>query len=82
MTQLTKQKETNEKCLRTQIARLKLENDKLYDRLEKKSGMTGSGLTTKKISIKRLCLYILLILLYGYTDYLIYIHILGLLVSI
>ncbi|XP_045454854.1 uncharacterized protein LOC123664336 [Melitaea cinxia] len=37
LAQLTKQKETNEKCLRTQIARLKLENEKLYDRLEKKS---------------------------------------------
>ncbi|CAH2099801.1 unnamed protein product [Euphydryas editha] len=37
LTQLTKQKETNEKCLHNKIARLKLENDKLLDRLRNKS---------------------------------------------
>lgn len=38
LNQLTKQKETTEKCLQNKISRLKLENDKLIDRLRGKSG--------------------------------------------
>ncbi|XP_041974226.1 uncharacterized protein LOC121729695 [Aricia agestis] len=38
LNQLTKQKETNEKSLQNKIARLKLENDKLQDKLRNKSG--------------------------------------------
>ncbi|XP_050354246.1 uncharacterized protein LOC126776031 [Nymphalis io] len=37
LNQLTKQKETNEKCLQNKIARLKLENNKILDRLRNKS---------------------------------------------
>ncbi|CAH0722665.1 unnamed protein product, partial [Brenthis ino] len=37
LNQLTKQKETTEKCLQNKISRLKLENDKLIDRLRGKS---------------------------------------------
>lgn len=40
LNQLTKQKETTEKSLRNEITRLKLENDKLMDRLRNKSGKT------------------------------------------
>lgn len=36
--QLTKQKETNDKCLHNKIARLQQQNDKLLDRLRNKSG--------------------------------------------
>nr|XP_034840961.1 uncharacterized protein LOC117996925 [Maniola hyperantus] len=38
LSQLTKQKETNDKCLNNKIARLQLQNDKLLDRIRNKSG--------------------------------------------
>lgn len=38
LNQLTKQKETTEKCLQNKIARLKIDNEKLQDRLRNKSG--------------------------------------------
>lgn len=38
LTKLTKQKDTTEKCLQNKIARLKIENEKLLDRLRNKSG--------------------------------------------
>ncbi|CAH2227257.1 jg10197 [Pararge aegeria aegeria] len=38
LSQLTKQKETNDKLLHNKIARLQLQNDKLLDRIRNKSG--------------------------------------------
>lgn len=48
LVQLTKQKETNDKCLHNKIARLQQQNDKLLDRLRNKSGNESAAYYLRK----------------------------------